>query len=360
MHFSSENKNTYFLGLICIMFLISFLGKNILSILFLVILIFLCFKRSILRNYRQKIIILFFLIIFLLYWYIQSYFDINFINFLIDKSKIKYLRSLSINFIKENYTRDGVKSIVLLMLFNEKTKGGWEIYNQLKLISVCHIVVISGLHLNLLIKLNNKIIKDKHISYIFNSLVLFIICIFLNFSIGSVRVFLMYIIFIFDRRNKLDQLERLMLSATILLFLKPLALFSFGFQMSYLATFAILYVNKIYHKKFLKDLLINFTINIYIMPMLSKMSKTFSLWSFIYSYMFSWIYLIDFICFLFFFIPGIENVYLVNYFITEFSIKSFIQINLIIDIHRIEGYYELIYYAVVFCISWLIYKFKKI
>lgn len=357
MHF--YNKNIYFILFISISLIITFTTKSLFSILFVAIAIFCSFSKRKFKNKKNILFLFIILLFFVLYWIIQIIYEFDVFDFILKNSKVTKLREWSINYIESSYARNGVKSLLLLMLFNEKTKLGWQIYNQLKLISVCHIIVISGFHLNLLITLINKIFRNKYINFTLNFFILFTISIFLDFSIGVIRVFLIYVISIIDRKKNLNNFEKLILSAIIILFFKPRTLFSYSFQMSYLATFSILYINKIYKKKFLKDLLINFTINIYLYPIISKMNKCFSLWSFIYSFLFSWIYLFNFILFLFFYIPGIEDLYLVNYFITEFSIKVFIQLNIVINRRDIDNFLVVIYYLVIFYFSWIIYKFKK-
>ena len=360
MHFLFNSRKYYFIFLISICLLISFSTWNIFSILFLMIAIFCSLNKNILMSKKHILPLFIILVSFVLFWFLQYTFDFNLINFIINKTRIMEIRNYSIEYIKNKYQNDNVESLLLLMLFNEKTEQGWMIYNNLKSISVCHIIVISGLHLNLLVVIINKIFRNKYLTTIINFIVLIVISIFLNFSIGAIRVFLMWIITVIDRRKILNQFEKLTLSAIIVLFLDPTKLFSFGFQMSYLATFSIFYINKIYRKKFAKDLLVNLTVNIYLYPMISKMSNTFSLWSFLYSYLFSWIYLFNFICFLFFYIPGIEYFYLANYYITEFSIQVFIQINVSINVFEMNKYTTIIYYLISYYSSWIIYKFKKI
>lgn len=360
MHFSFNKKKNYFIVFISMCLIISFAIKSILSILFLVICIFSSFNRKKLINKKYILFTIIIIISFIIYWSTQILLEFNLINFLINKSNIMWIRDESIKFVDKNYNKEGVKSLLLLMLFNKKTKLGWEIYKQLKFISVCHIIVISGFHLNVIISLFNKVLKNKYLSTIINFIILFFISLFLNFSDGVTRVFIMWIITILDKDNRVNQFEKLTLSAIIYLFLFPKKLFSFSFQMSYLATFTILYIGKIYKKKFLNDLLVNFTINVYLYPIISKINNTFSLWSFVYSFLFSWIYLFDFISFLFFFIPGIEYFYTLNYFITEFSIRSFIELNIVIKTQQLNCYFEIFYYLIIFYISWVIYKLKGI
>lgn len=362
MHFfySNNKSRLSFFILMFFIFFIFFLNKSIFLLLPLSILFYLNFNKKLnVLNFKNITIISFTLILFFLFHFLQYKFNFNLLKEFINITKIRNLRNLAVQYININYKNSDISDLVKLILFNIKTGFGITLYNNLKLLSVAHIIVVSGLHLNFLINFINFIFRKKIITVPINILSLFIVSSFLNFSISSIRVTLTYIISLYPKMKDKSEFTKVWLSAVIIIFFGPNQIFNLGFQMSFLSTIAILLVCRIYKKAFLKNLLINFSVNVYIFPLIIKITNKFSLWSFLYSLLFSWIYIFNFFSFLFFAIPGIENLYIANLWITKNSMHIFLYFNVSINLKEMKASFILIYYLIIFYFSYIICKFKK-
>ena len=151
---------------------------------------------------------------------------------------------------------------VSLILTGKRNDLNKDLYEKIKYISVLHLFVISGFHINLLMTIIlfvfKKIKIKKIISQFMGFLIIFIYLYFLNFPLSSLRAFLFLILCFVNREllnNKFNKIDILSLIMLIIFISNPFVIFSLSFIFTFLITFSILFVIDIKNKK-IKILLI--------------------------------------------------------------------------------------------------------
>lgn len=188
-----------------------------------------------------------------------------------------YLKSLGIKYIANNleikklnnktsirskilnYLLDGptyyVKYISLILI-GKKNDANKDLYEKVKYISILHLFVISGFHINLLMgillwigkKLKRKVIYVNFIGFIIVFLYLYI----LGFPLSSVRAY-MFLFFCFINKNFLNvrfsKINILTLIMFVMFLFNPFVVFSLSFIFTFIITFAILFIIDSKNKK---------------------------------------------------------------------------------------------------------------
>ncbi|WP_027123882.1 ComEC/Rec2 family competence protein [Mycoplasmoides pirum] len=260
------------------------------------------------------------------------------------------LRKLLIKQVQQ-YNNLKISNLLLLIVFNEKTSFLNEFYKKIVNIGIVHLVVISGLHLNLINTLILKIFKKYlRISQILSLFIILIYSYFLNFSFGVIRVVISIFIgaFFCKKQSNKDLLTTTSLSGLITLCLNPHSIFNLNFQLSYLSIFAICFANKIpYINKWLIGFVSSFLINMLIGPVILSMNSKISLLTIFNSWILSPIIMFYYIfSLLIFWLPFTWNFFSFIYDFLFFLINNLneIQIFLFLDIKKINSILIYIYY----------------
>jgi len=192
-----------------------------------------------------------------------------------------YLKSLNINFISNNakiskennitsirskitnYLLKGpdfyVKFISLILMGkNEivfKNDFNKELYEKAKYISILHLFVISGFHINLIMVILLWVTKKIRINIIYANIINLILIgmylYFLNFPISSLRAYLFIFIHFINKvflNNKFTKINILTFIMLLMFFFNPFVIFSLSFIFTFTITFSILFVIDIKNK----------------------------------------------------------------------------------------------------------------
>jgi len=212
-----------------------------------------------------------FCIVFSLFFYLFPLYEIdtNFIN--IDFSLF------SIN--KE--TREYIK----LFLFNEKQNSS--IYGLSNKLGISYLIVISGLHFNLIYNYLNKVINyffDENITSFIIFSFLFLYLLILDFSISALRAFLMLLIGKINKmkfQKYLSNLDIYLLTIIIVTLLFPKSIFSYSYIYSFTLTFFIVIIQKFTNLNLLKLSIFSFLVSL---PITIKLNNSVNLASPLFSF----------------------------------------------------------------------------
>ncbi len=111
---------------------------------------------------------------------------------------------------------------------------------------VAHVLAVSGLHVSLLVMFLNFVLKKLNLSprvlLLIFTLLLFGYCRLLDFSASIVRASLLTLIYLLGKalHRRVDPLTSLAAAFLLILLVRPLDLFSLGFQLSFLAVAGII------------------------------------------------------------------------------------------------------------------------
>ncbi len=162
------------------------------------------------------------------------------------KSRTHIQNSLS----KYHFSHDEY-GVINALLLGEKQEVSKELMNDYAKAGAIHILAISGLHVGILLLLFSFVLKPlerlpkgKLIKAFCIVFALWSFALLAGMSASVVRAVTMFSIVAlgqsFQRKSKIE--HSLVISMLILLFFKPMFLFDVGFQMSYLAVFAIVWI----------------------------------------------------------------------------------------------------------------------
>ena len=189
--------------------------------------------------------------------------DNDFYSYL-KKNKINYLLKGKVisnnNYLAYNETiinklledkDDSNASILRLILFNQKNSNNAQYYKYFELFSINFLLVVSGYHINLILKLLNKTKIVKH------GVILFYLYL-LNFSVSSFKSYLYYIVKKVSKKfnlilNNSDILSLIMIA---FLFLSPSYCFNKGFIYSFMFSFILDLINNVITNKSFKYMLL--------------------------------------------------------------------------------------------------------
>ncbi|MDD3383188.1 MAG: DNA internalization-related competence protein ComEC/Rec2 [Bacilli bacterium] len=210
----------------------------------------------------------------------------------IDKNKI-------INKILSNHDEE-TKKFIKMIVFGDKIDSQ-ELYNDLKNLSVIHLFVISGFHINVLFiflkKLGSKYIKND----ILILLLIFPYIFLLGYTIPSLRAYLTICLRYISKRylkNYLDSFSIIFLLAFFFLFINPLNIKNISFILTFFASFNILLINKLKFKlTFLKPIYFSSLTYLAMLPIILYLNYEFNAFAIILNIIFSsvipFIYLIS-------------------------------------------------------------------
>ncbi len=283
--------------------------------------------------------------------------EISILNFLY---KIKYLFIEKI----ENILPEPNASLLAGIIFGVKNSLGNDLLNQFKTVGLIHIIVLSGYNLTIILNAVFYITSKFNRKFFSFILVLFFISIFVlmvGLSATILRALIMTLISLlakyFGRPN--DALRALFLAGFFMVLWNPYTLlYDPSFHLSFLATlglilfspivdsFLVSKIKFIYNKDYLREIISSsIAVQIFILPLLIKISGIFSLSSFLVNLL---VLPIIPVLMLSGFLTGLLG--FVSYFLAfPFGLISFILTEFIIYIVNFFS-----------SISFLIFKFKSI
>lgn len=170
----------------------------------------------------------------------------------------KLQKYISWTFLRE--FSDDVSGILISVLTGNKDYLSDEVYSFFKLSGVAHIMAVSGLHLSIYTLFLGALLDKSRLHKIFRFIILgfaiLLVMAIANFSPSVKRAGTMMLIYFFGKYSgkNTDSLNNLGFSAFLILFANPFSVFDVGFLLSFLCSFAILYVavplNKFFDLKF--------------------------------------------------------------------------------------------------------------
>jgi competence protein ComEC len=177
--------------------------------------------------------------------------------------------------------REDVRSspFLRLILFSDRSEDE-EFYFKLKDLSILHLFVISGFHINILFSFLSK----YTLKFFKNQIVIIALILpylyLLNFSIPSLKAFIFLFFDLISRRyfNKaFDRLTILVLVALIITLTNPSSIFSYSFSLSMLASLNLELLSRIkISNKILRYLIINLLMFIGILPVILLINYEFN------------------------------------------------------------------------------------
>lgn len=187
-------------------------------------------------------------------------------DFTIEKAKTKpftyYTEKLQ-NYISWTFLREfskDISGILISVLTGNKDYLTDEVYSFFKLSGVAHIMAVSGLHLSIYTLFLGAVLDksklNKILRFIILAFAILLIMAIADFSPSVKRAGTMMLIYFFGKFSgkSTDSLNNLGFAAFIILFANPFSVFDVGFLLSFLCSFAILFVavplNKISNLKF--------------------------------------------------------------------------------------------------------------
>lgn len=161
------------------------------------------------------------------------------------------IRRFIVNTILNNFSGD-IAGILIALNSGDKSYLSSEFSAKVLICGISHIMVVSGLHLSIVIgsffKFCEKIFYNRLLKAFLSLVLIFLICALCGFRLSIMRAGIMFVFCaispLFLRRN--DLLNSLGASVLLLLFLSPFCLFSVSFQLSVLATLAVVWIAPFY------------------------------------------------------------------------------------------------------------------
>ncbi len=326
-----NNFNLDVLDLFLVFLGILILGNVIINhqpiylIAFIVILAFIIFNTNSWQKY--VLILLIWLVYCLLFIFLKMELSIKQLNNLINQINPNFysLRNKSINYL-DNIYNNSTSQYINLLLFNNKGNNN-QVYELTKQLSITHLIVVSGLHINVLLFIFNKTIflkvKNHYYQSVFQVIFCFVYSYFLAYSISILRITINGIIKLFF--SKCDSKKINCYSGMIILFFLKNEVTSYGFLMSYLCSIGICILTFYICNKLTLTIIINGFCILITLPFVIKMNGKINIFSFFYNYMFTSLIIFDYLWFLIFawFKPFIE----INNYLTK-SMLDLMHINL--------------------------------
>ena len=203
-------------------------------------------------------------------------------------------------YIKECYLKyapGDAGALLIAITIGDKSYLSDGLAYSIRQIGVSHMVAVSGFHLAVimgnLFSLFNRFVKNRYLRFLMSLLAVVFIAGVCGFTKSILRAGSMFIIsaaaVLFDRES--DSLSSLLLSIPAVFMISPFAIFSVGFNLSVIATFALVYISPLFCDTLYKILavrseavksLINIMFNsffaaLYTMPAIIKVFGTVSI-----------------------------------------------------------------------------------
>ena len=251
---------------------------------------------------------------------------------------------------KINTYDDDIKTYLNLFILGNKELLDENIYENYRINGIWHLFAVSGMHINLIISVLDKLLKRIKIKSLLISGVLFYFMFLTNFSAPVLRTTIFY--FIKNILNffhiKLDNKKILFLTAFVILLINPFMMYNTGFQYSFLITLSIMleskHINGNYFVKIFKISLISFIVSL---PITIYMNYEINLLSMFLNIFY--VPLISLVVFplsiLSFFIYPLSNILKYLVLILEYTNKIFYSLKLCLIIPKMSIIFIIIYFV---------------
>lgn len=187
-----------------------------------------------------------------------------------------------------------ISNFIKLLILNIKNENNIDFYNNLKSLSLVHLIVVGGFHVNLICFLFYKIFfKFKKVGSFLSFIVALILCYLNNFSASTIRT----VLFIFFGLFNITKKYKHQFSILAIFLIAPYAILNVGLCMSYACIRGLKFFEKlnITFNKFLSGIISSIFVSIYLIPFLSFLNGEFSLWSFFISTIFTPVFVVLYI-----------------------------------------------------------------
>ena len=172
----------------------------------------------------------------------------------ISKANLSFFDNLRARFIGrvenvfDKYLSKNNSAILKSIILGNYSYLDSDILVQYRELGIAHILAVSGLHIGIiaafLISVFTYIGLDRKINYILTICTIWIYGFLIGYPSSVLRALIMFTVLYYSMMifQRYDSINSLLFAAFIILGANPLALFSAGFQLSFLATFFILYL----------------------------------------------------------------------------------------------------------------------
>nr|WP_168380681.1 ComEC/Rec2 family competence protein [Mycoplasma todarodis] len=181
------------------------------------------------------------------------------------------------------------KSIAPLLLLGEKTKLTKEVFSISKRLSILHLFVISGFHIGIVYKVVLFIFEKLKMPYcdLFSLMPIIVYVFLLNWSLPALRALIFIVLtvgFGHFKKIRIFKFDVIGIVGMLLVSFNPFLIESISFQLTFIATLTIMYLNTLDIKsKSVKYFIINFGVFLATLPIVASMNGWISLWGVFYS-----------------------------------------------------------------------------
>ena len=357
LHITKKRKKFpfFYAFLICGIIFLTF-NKNIIYISFLPLLLLFIIKSN--SEGKGWMFIIIFFYIFLLFLFGQYS--------LFSKATIwlKLLFNFSprdkiFSFIENNYDRD-LARFINLVIFNHKDFETTILYRKTIKLGIAWIICVSGFHLQLVKRVILFITpqKNKIIGNMICGVLLMFYAYMINFSYSSMRIILQFIFSHFFHKNKINRIESLGFVGILICILNTNCFINFSFILMMISCYGIYFILLLeIDNLFVRKFLISLYVNLLNLPIISLMNNSISVMTIVNSFVFSYIFPFVYVYFLIFmWMPIFTIIHEKIFFLTNFLITSFLEINYVTFLPRFNDWQIITYSMIVIVLSKIIHK----
>ncbi|MEG1506375.1 MAG: DNA internalization-related competence protein ComEC/Rec2 [Bacilli bacterium] len=299
----------------------------------------------------------------------------NYKNYLYNKKIYKSFTISKYKIIKNNNILNKMKDYLykktinlkcndylLLFVLGDKSLLDSSTYNEFQINGVAHLLAISGMHIGVLIKILDVLLKkfkEKKKLFII-SFILIIFAFITNFAAAILRAILFYILLnikkIFNLR--INNFKLLLITAFILIIINPFIIYDVGFIYSFVITGGIILNSKYIKGNYVKKLLLLSVISfLYSLPITALLNYEINITSIIANLIFVpfvsvIVYPVSLITYI---VPFIHPIFTFLIFILEFLNHIFVKFSILINIPKMPIILIILYYILLL----LLIKYKK-
>ncbi|MDR1850730.1 MAG: ComEC/Rec2 family competence protein [Mycoplasmataceae bacterium] len=266
-----------------------------------------------------------------------------------------------VGFVDRKYD-DNTSAAILLICFGMKNNSeSWIIYNQTKHLSIVYLLSVGGFQVSFLKLLINKIVRHKLTSKIISLIIISFYCYVLSFRSGILRVLLCLIFSMSLSKVVRNKYDILALSGMFTIFIEPSAVFNFGFCLSYLCTYFVMWVfDQEFSNVVLEMLLVNVGCLLISIPFLAKMEGVVSITNIFFGVGFSIIFGLLYIWYFFtWFLVFLKPIHTFLANGLFFIINEIYSINVEVKVGKLCPYIDSVFYCGCLVPILFIDKYKK-
>ncbi|WP_412031386.1 MAG0480 family ComEC-like protein [Metamycoplasma buccale] len=227
-----------------------------------------------------------------------TFFNLN-QNVFLEIQNIKVKQVYVFNTFIQKYIsskRENIQNYLNLLIFSTKTKNNESIYEELKNLNIIHYFVVSGFHFGLIyfstIFILKKVKLKEEWAELIGLMPLILYLHLLNFQLSSLRAFLFILLTYINKKilNKyFSNIDLLSLTLLMIIIFQPYCIYNYSVIFSFGITLILLISNNLFKKiknKYLKVLLIWFTVYISSSLMSLTINEKISIFGFAYQMLF--------------------------------------------------------------------------